>query len=229
MVAPNPQLRISPSGPLTTATTNPLAEYSGAIFQSEYGEAEHIARIGPEGTFVANEAVCYLVRAGNSAPQPSVAPKIITPMYGAPPSEDVSEAFEFGKGIWLVEAVITCGFNTSEANAVDQSGALRATFSLLKDDGAASSSFPTPLSLIPNPGGDAAVTNSMTAIHTMVFQATMEVTEAHISDNNNLPLRGLSCMLERLDSIEAIAQTYSTASGWLEFTSDCALKIRRFR
>lgn len=235
MVAPNPQLRIPPSGPLAGPNTNPLAEFAGALYKSSFIDnegAEHIARIGPTdgGTFYqpAHVDVCYLAR-GGSAPQPSVGNKIITPMIGAQPSPIPSDDFEFGVGIWLVEAIITCGFNTNVPATFDAAGGLAATFSILNADGSVATAFPSAGGLMSLAGGNALTQTSFRLIHSGKFQAAIPITNDMLAANANLPFKGLSCMLERTVTTEAIASIYSTSSGYLEFTSDCSLSIKRFR
>lgn len=240
MAAPNPSLRISPSGPLAGGNTPPLSEYAGAEFLADQevvapGTLAYLtARIGPSD--VTNAPTAFLKRGGTAPQSGTIADQLesnMIPMGVAASEQAASDALGMSAGLWLVEAVISMGFNTS-LPAANEHGGLRANFEVVSDDSSVLKSVAA-IGLDNTPRAVGAAPVILTAaqvgiVHSTVFRQIVPISQAEVDANNSVvpegtPFRGLQCRLQRV----AGSSAYTANSGWLEFTRNCRLSFRRFR
>lgn len=219
-----PKLRISPSGPLTVGDTEPLREYAGAFFVGPLaGQAQSTimdARIGPSGlggTVAKFSDYLYFTRAGK--PQPTDT----THTKGEFSALDAgSDAFTMGAGLWLVEANISCGYNSAPPTS-NEYGVLNMVAKFLKDDGTTSVEvFTTRGSIVTK-----AIAPLPSNSEFDIMRAMVEVTPAAIAANNNQPLSGVALQIVRASSGNGSYSIYGTSSGWLEFSMSCGFSIKR--
>lgn len=242
MAPPNPALRIPPSGPLAGGNTSPINEYAGAEFLADQevvapGTLAYLtARIG--STDEDNSPSCIFRRAGTGVPQAAPPPDILVsdflPMGVAAPEQAASDALGLTAGIWLVEAFVSMGFNTSLPDA-GNCGGLIASFDIVSDDNsilksvAANALDDTPRAISEGPA-ESFTAAQVGVVHSTIFRQLVTISQAEIDANNSVtpdgaPFRGLQCTLTRVTG----SSVYDQESGWLEFTRNCKLKFRRFR
>lgn len=225
MVAPNPQVRISPSGALAGSSAPdglapPLDGMAGAFFQLADDHAAPAggyssARIGPVGGASDHVPSAWLYKG-------------IQPVAGAGNRSEFealdadSDSLEMGIGKWIVEASLTVGFESSAPTGAANGAALACSFQLLNDAGAPVGTADTDtVSIIPSQGSV-----GLGVVRTTIVRGILEVTQALI-DANGGPLTGVQLFMTRQDSDDA--GSYGTSSGWLQFSHESTLSIKLYR
>lgn len=228
MPSPNPQLRISPSGPFTDGDTDPLREYAGEVntFNDPAGN-EYIGVLGPSG---APDDTTHVVLQRASSPQPTDYAQVV-----ALPPLNNGGVLTFGEGVWLVEAQISCGFNTSWPDSDDSWGdiALSARLGLNAAPNTIQKSASMGVSPIPR-----GILNTVTATqsivdngvsHSVTKFTTIKITADDIAANGGHPFSSLGVVVSRVSATAVGVGSLNTGSGWLELTRDCSLSVRRYR
>lgn len=223
MVAPNPKLRISPSGPLA-GDADPLKEFAGVAFGAD-GDADYIAHLGPAAFSNPADLRVEFYRADGPVP-----------VTGNPAQQIAldplnSDTFDLTEGVWLVEAVISCGFNTSGPLEAGVWGDLDVVFHALNTAGNPVASSTNVLSPIPrgvynsNEGDE----DDYGLNHSTVKRALLTVSPEAVTANSSQPLPGLAMAVVRTDGQASTVGDYTSSSGWLEFTRDVSISVRRYR
>lgn len=221
MTAPNPLLRISPSGPLTTGETDPLIEYAGIALQAENSTvpaAEAIASIGALGAIgaFANPLVLPMV------PGP-------TTVAGTPRGKfsviGGAAGFSFGAGEWIVEGVIQVGYATDGPTSGSNSGGLRVTAQIVGDDNLVKTAAASPIFFGPRSGPDSAP--SFVASRAQPFGVSVFISQAQVNANGG-PFTGLQLTLERATGTSP-ELVYDANSGLLEIQNGSRVTVRRYR
>ncbi len=220
MAAPNPGLRVPPSGPPVKGDTTPFQEYAGAQFKAV-------------NTTTAADEICFSINAPDAnvfAIARENAPQASSPAAEYQPVNANADAdgFKFGEGTWLVEAEMAMGFTTDGPTAGNNSGAIEVVVAVIKDDNtelktvtaAASSALPKP----------AALGASGAGVRQVLFRAYVTITADEVqNDNGGGDFSGLEIRLRRLSGTNAEVGTYDANSGQLKVWNDSGLSIRRYR
>lgn len=239
MVAPNPLLRVPPSGPLADSNdgtlTPPLDGIAGYLFHvSDYDEEAVLPEglgdestsgviIGPSDSSNPTYGVFY--RAGHT----KITSGGVTSTTHADtfsPDDDGAAAFEFTEGVWLVEAELSAGYNTAGPTALTDGGAVAANIYLVNDTTGAILNFDgsnDKLSLA-QPFVAAA---SHPGANTVLVRGLINVTKA-ILDLNGGPISSFALVMQRYTLAGSSLGAYSSASGWLAFNRESNLVIRRY-
>lgn len=209
-----PRLRISPSGPLAV-DQSPFNEYAGNIYSvSKTSTTEYVGKIGPSDA-AAPFADAVTLGVGNSVGLPDNS--VHLPLANAEP-------VTFGPGLWLVELDLGIGFATAPASADTFADLnLSAQFSTVAgvNIGAAVGHLASPL---PRTGTG---TYGGNVVHSTKIDFVLEVTDAMVAANGNLPVEALEITLSRITG--SVNGAYTTTSGWLEISKDTTVKVKRFR
>ena len=224
MAAPNPVLRVSPSGPPTVAKTDPLFQYSGKQYQNSNGQ--YLAKIGPSNATNPDELA--IVFSKGDGPLPTglgdATHVVLNQLVGD------SADFNLGVGTYLCEAQISCGFNTSNPAVIDAWGQLDCAFFATGDagqklaDGAVVTQTPIPRGVVHTGGGAGSLDG---LVHSVTVRQILEVTPAMIAANGNKDLPGFGMKVVR--AAGPGSNVYSADSGWLEFTNNTTLFVRKYR
>jgi hypothetical protein len=226
MTAPNPQVRISPSGPLATGATDPFQEYAGAVYKANPGSPfpsnARAGRIGPS-TEPANELQYVLEKVGTGVPVLASVPANRGTMTGPGTLGAPLNDFAVGAGLWLVEARVSLGFGTDLA-ALGSRGIVNVAASLVGDNGVDAVTVSNGSQNYVGPSQD---------FQTFVCPIVVEVTPAMVAANANAPLKGLNLKITRQSTTEAADGgywgAYNANSGTLQILSDSSVVIRRLR
>lgn len=227
MAAPDKNLRVSPSGPLATPLdTFPLEEMAGLVFQTVYTGSGNEFRnaIGPSDAAAALQGLQMYRGDGPALAGSSFNAQSLDPQFDATP-------FGLEAGIWRVEAHLCLGFDTRPPTAATFADLL-ATFHAVNADGSSAVSGAPPSSPVAKGitlgAASPPAPSTPGAAKSVVLETMLEVTEAMVGANGG-PLPGLSCVLTRVNSPTTQVGDWDTTSGYLEFTTDCRLFVRRFR
>ncbi len=231
MVAPNPNVRIAPSGPIAGAE-DPFNQYAGAFFQVQgyNGNAANYspAKIGPSssGDF-ADRA--YLVKDG-ATQGVNIGAKSVAIMDG----DTVSQDFRLGVGKWIVEASLQCGYDTTIPD-IQTYGRVRIAFQTIDNAGVViEDNIVDENSVLARGVIDGSSQSPSAAewgvVNSGTFKKVIEITEAMILANGGNDFQAPQIELTRLDSNDGNLGDYGTTSGWLEFPRvSNNMTVRRFR
>ena len=221
MTAPNPALRISPSGPPTTGDTNPLIDYAGISLSSRNASSatdEVLASIGPLG-------------AGGSLATPLVIPRtgkptnVVSPQAFLTPQGAAAD-FAFGAGEWLVEGEIQMGYLTDGPTGPTNAGALQITAQVVGNDNLVKASAVSPTYLGPRSGGDSGV--NFVSSRGQKFSVPVTITPAMV-DANGGPLSGFQLSINRLSGTNVAYSAFDFNSGDLSILNGTSCTVRRYR
>jgi hypothetical protein len=233
MAAPNPLVRISPSGPILAGDSPPLdailAEYAGYTYITNGPVGSYVsAKIGPANAPADVSGVCFISLINGPA-DIQAASKNGSAQF-RPLNGDMDTFNGFTVGSWLVEANLTLGFNTSAAH-LGAFGTLTANALAVNNSNVTVASGSTQVpSVIPRaiqgatPGAQADG-----LAHSLTMKMVVVITEALIEANAGLPIPGMSLVLIRGDSSNGAVGNITNDSGYLEFGSDTKVTIKRYR
>jgi hypothetical protein len=215
--------RVSPSGPLASNNA-PWAEYAGKrlVFQDppETDEVSYIGKIGPSGGALAPTLVLYSLGGG------------FVPSGNAVGLTPLGIDFGITPGLWLMEADIGCGFNSS-VPAQENYGSLNASLGIYLDAGGAPITTgvrtQSPVARSVKVTADAAEVTLQPTRSTKII-IPFELTLAQFQSAGLVPMKSLALQLTRVNTVDANAGQvgpYTNTSGILEFTRDCSLLVRR--
>lgn len=247
MAAPSLNVRVAPSGPLAgSGVSDPFSEYAGAVYQGNYisnigpdvnAKINYLnASIGPTNAEPEDVDTCYLYREGQTNPA-IVATK--TSDFLEPIDGDSAD-FSMGVGKWLVESTISCGYNTSQPEDGGLFGALNVEAFFVTDDGSAVLASDVKETIISRACADVAGVGTtppvpaieqaqLGLVHTAVVRQVITVNDADVAGNNNQPFKGFVIGLTRVTSASSLVGIYTSTSGWLEFSRECQVVVRRYR
>lgn len=214
MTAPNPALRIAPSGPPTTGSTDPLIDYAGSTFKSVNTSDASLEDL----FFIAAPDATERRIARQNAPQAGTIAAEFAPVGG---NAD-ADSFSFGAGTWLVEAQLASGFSTDVPAATNATGVLRVQMELVNDANAVVQTVEA------SAGSAIGPKLSGAGPSVALYQAFFTITADQVLANGG-PFKGVQVVVNRQAGNYSQFQLYDATSGDLFFWNDCLLSVRRFR
>jgi hypothetical protein len=232
-----PQLRISPSGPLATDSTDdglapPLTEVAGYVFNclpydSSAPAPENLGdqqlssvAIGPSGGSNPNNGWFYL----DGYPTPQTA-AVTDSRQKIGPIGAEADNMELGVGSYIVEACLTAGYTTTNP-FTSTPGQLIITPYWLKDDGSiltGGGSLSFSANMLPfGKSGEPGFKGETLKAQFNVSQATV--------DSNGGPIKNFALKFTRGSSpTPSVLGNYDGSSGVLHFGRDSSVTIRRIK
>lgn len=229
MVAPNPQLRISPSGPLAESSDDgglapPLDGMAGNLYGiTPTGPTAQIidASIGPSTGPADKTSYCYLY-SGSVNPDSNKINGQLN-LFG------LSSGVNYGAGIWLVEADLEVGFTTSEAQLNFAGKLLMNTYlanadgSFVKADVDDGSVYGSVVTL----GGVDSASSSFPTMKAVAYKSLVQLTEADIETAGG-ELTSVRLRLQRATAPNPVG-AYGADSGYLQIGINGTVRVRRLR
>lgn len=224
MVAPNPQERISPSGPLAGnsgggSLAPPMDQMGGNYYLATANgiNSPYVASsIGPVGGPADKVTNCYFF-SGATDPDPS---KVNNLMTG-----DASNLPAYSAGVWMFDAALELGFTTS-LPALTSCGVLSLR-GYLTNSAKSILSVQTNLLLSSVPRGNVdGAGSAFPSMRNVRLRSPIVLSQADIDSNG--PITDVMMRLSRTTA-DGSNGDYDASSGYLQFGSNTTVRVYRIR